>query len=340
MKKLGCVLVLLVVISFTVFATGKGETGQAVKPKELPTLELTCGSVDAIGTPGERTVNYMADQLKEKSGGKITLKSFPANQLGQPPDMIEQCSIGALDIVWADISNYGPIVKDFNIFGMGYTFRDQEHLAKFLAGPDYQRMTEEMRTTKGLVTISSGSHRLPRDVFSKKPIRNAEDFVGMKFRVPGLEMYLKTFEGIGTLPVRIAYAEAYMALSQGLADGIENPLPAGYGMKFHQVAKYIVPTGHIRTVTTFVMNEKKFNSLPPEYQKLIRDVAKAGDDFFVGLMKEEKDKVLADLKAEGAVILPAIDVRPLQAKLVTVASGMEEKGAWSKGLWERIQAIQ
>ncbi len=332
MRKLLCLLVLsLVLMSLLV----GGENAIAAQK-----LELSCGSVDAIGTPGERTVNYMADLIKEKTNGNITIKSFPANQLGNPPDMIEQCAVGALDILWADISNYGPILKDYNVFGMGYTFRDQDHLRKFLESPDYQRMTEELRTTKGILTISSGAHRVPRDVFSKKPIKSADDFVGMKFRVPGLEMYLKTFEGIGTNPVRIAYGEAYMALSQGLVDGIENPLPAGYGMKFHQVAKYIVPTGHIRTVTTFVINEKKFNSLSPEYQEIIREAAKAGDEYFVNLMQTELDAIHKKLEEEGAEFLPPIDVVPLQQKLIPVAQEMEAKGTWSKGLWERIQEIK
>ncbi len=339
MKKLSLVLIGLLAVSLAAFATGQPE-GKTGGEADIKQMTLSCGSVDAIGTPGEETVNYMAQLIKDKTDGKIEIASFPANQLGKPPDMIEQCSLGSLDIVWADISNYGPIVKDYNIFGMGYTFRDQEHLRMFLESDAYERMTKELRETKGLLTISSGAHRVPRDVFSKKPIESADDFVGMKFRVPGLEMYLKTFEGIGTKPVRIAYAEAYMALSQGLAEGIENPLPAGYGMKFHQVAKYIVPTGHIRTVTTFVMNEKKFNSLPKKYQDIIVETAKAGDEYFNDLMETEKKEVKEKLEAEGAVLLPPIDVRPLQEKLIPVAKEMEEQGKWSKGLWETIQSIE
>lgn len=306
----------------------------------LPQIELTCGSVDAVGTIGDRTVGHMAGFMKEKSGGNLRLKTFPANQLGQPPDMIEQVSLGALDIVWADISNYGPIHKDYNIFGMGYAFRDQAHLKSFLESAEYKRMTEELRRAKGIVTLASGAHRPARDVFAKKPIKNANDFVGMKFRVPGLETYLKTFEALGTRPVRIAYAESYMAMSQGLADGIENPLDAGYGMKFHQVAKYIVPTGHIRTVTTFVMNEKKFNALPPEYQKIVREAALAGDAFYVSALKAEMDQIRDKLKTEGAVLMPTIDVAPLQKKILPVARELEDKGTWSKGLWDRIQAIR
>ncbi len=100
MKRLISVVVVFL-LAASLFAAGVAE--------EDPRVELTAGSVDAVGTIGERTVNYMAEYLYEKSGGNIVVEHYPANQLGQPPDMIEQCSVGALDIVWADISNYVPI---------------------------------------------------------------------------------------------------------------------------------------------------------------------------------------------------------------------------------------
>ena len=331
MMKRIVVTVIVFALAVSVFATGVRE--------DDPKVELTAGSINAVGTAGARTVDYIAEYLLDRSGGNIVLNHFPAGQLGQPPDMIDQCSIGALDIVWVDVSNYGPIDKDYNIFGMGYVFRDQDHVAGFLESDDYQRMAERLRVQKGIVTISSGAQRPARHVFSTKPIRSAEDFVGMNFRVPGLEMYLKTFEGIGANPMRIDYGESYMALSQGLVDAIENPIDAGYGMKFHQVARYFVPTGHIRTVNTFVMNETRFNSLPAEYQELIREAAKAGDEFYMQLVEEEKDELLRSMEQEGAVILPPIDVVPLQRRLASVAQELEAQGAWTEGLWERIQEI-
>jgi len=93
-------------------------------------------------------------------------------------------------------------------------------------------------------------------------------------------------------------------------------------------------------VTTFVMNEKKLNSLPASYQKLIREAALAMDEHYEGLLKAELEKIYTNLKAEGAVLMPPIDVKPLQAKLLPAVREIEEKGTWSKGLWDRIQAIR
>ena len=129
MKKTVFLVVFLLGMVLSAFTTGNKEDVDQ-------TFEFSCGSVDAIGTFSERSVQVIADTLAELSDGKLTIKSFPANQLGNPPEMIDQCSMGALDMVFANISNFGPVIKDYNVFGMGYTFRSQEHLIKFLEKSD------------------------------------------------------------------------------------------------------------------------------------------------------------------------------------------------------------
>jgi tripartite ATP-independent transporter DctP family solute receptor len=334
MKNSGLVVVLLLGIALSTFAGGSQDAAEQ-------TFEFSCGSVDAIGTFSERSVQVIADTLAELSDGKLTIKSFPANQLGNPPEMIDQCSMGALDMLFVNISNFGPVLQDYNVFGMGYTFRSQEHMIKFLEkSDDYKRIKQELLDKKGIITLDSTFMVPPRDVFSKKEIRSPEDFKGMKFRVPGLEMYLKTFEAMGTQPVRIAYAEAYMALSQGLVEGIENPLTSGSGMKFHQVAKYIVPTGHIRSSIVFAMNHAKYQELTPKNQKLLMQAIQAGKEFYTNQMEDELAAVRKKMTDEGAVFLPPIDISGFQTKLAETAKELEAGGSWTAGMWGRIQEIK
>ena len=134
MKRMMIAAVLLVGMVLSASASGGAEGAEQ-------TLEFSCGSVDAIGTFGERTVQLIADTLAKNSDGKLKIKSFPANQLGNPPEMIDQCSLGALDMLFVNSTNFGPVMKDCNVFGMGYAFRSQEHLIKFLEkSDDYKRM--------------------------------------------------------------------------------------------------------------------------------------------------------------------------------------------------------
>jgi len=51
-------------------------------------------------------------------------------------------------------------------------------------------------------------------------------------------------EALGTKPVRITWSEAYLALSQGVADALECGFEFTYPAKFHEVARYITWTNH------------------------------------------------------------------------------------------------
>jgi TRAP-type C4-dicarboxylate transport system substrate-binding protein len=89
----------------------------------------------------------------------------------------------------------------------------------------------------------------------------------------------------------------------------------------------------------FCINEEKFKSLPEEHQQHLQEVAKEGDAYYMNLMEEKEGEVIAKLKEEGATI-SAIDVTPLQEKLIPVAQEQESQGAWSEGLYEYIRALK
>ena len=68
------------------------------------------------------TRNYqkLADELNEKSGGRLKVTVFPAGQLGSDEDVLEQAIQGANVAVNTDASRMGQYVKDFSILMMGY----------------------------------------------------------------------------------------------------------------------------------------------------------------------------------------------------------------------------
>ncbi len=71
----------------------------------------------------------------------------------------------------------------------------------------------------------------------------------------------------------IAYAETYMALKTGVADGQENPFMNIVTMKFHEVQKYMTVVHYMFNPEPFCVNLEWFDSLKPEYQKIIADGA-------------------------------------------------------------------
>jgi TRAP-type C4-dicarboxylate transport system substrate-binding protein len=59
--------------------------------------EFRSSDVHPEDYPTVMTVKFMSDYMKQKSGGKDSIKVYTMSQLGSEKDTIEQTKIGALD---------------------------------------------------------------------------------------------------------------------------------------------------------------------------------------------------------------------------------------------------
>jgi len=104
--------------------------------------------------------------------------------------------------------------------------------------------------------------------------------------------------------------ELYLALQQGVVDGQENPLQQITSMKFYEVQKYLILTGHAQNPEILIINEDKYASLPGSYQKVLLDSGEVYGDTCRRLFKEEEAVLLARVKEAGmTVIEPNLDMR-------------------------------
>jgi len=107
---------------------------------------------------------------------------------------------------------------------------------------------------------------------NKKPIKTLEDLKGVNIRSTGTVARIAS--ALGATPVAMPMPETYDALSKGIADGVMCPIEALEGWKLGEVVKYTTQNyGSAYTIAFFVvMNKDKWNSLPPDVQKIIEQV--------------------------------------------------------------------
>ena len=78
-----------VAIAVSLPAAAKEYRSSDVHPEDYPTV---------------MAVKYMSDIIKQKTGGKDTIKVYTMSQLGSEKDTIEQTKIGALDFVRINVA--------------------------------------------------------------------------------------------------------------------------------------------------------------------------------------------------------------------------------------------
>jgi TRAP-type C4-dicarboxylate transport system substrate-binding protein len=107
-----------------------------------------------------------------------------------------------------------------------------------------------------------------------KPVKKLEDVAGLKIRATGTSQLI--VRAMGAAPVSMSQGETYDALKKNIADGTLVPVEALEGFKQGEVLKYTTLTYSSGYSQGFfvAMNQKKWDSLPPDLQKIITDVSK------------------------------------------------------------------
>jgi len=166
----------------------------------------------------------------------------------------------------------------------------------------------------------------------KKQVLKLEDLKGLKMRVTPLGTPIA--KALGAAPVAMPMGDAYDALSKGVVDGGFFPYEALEGWKLGEVVKYTTETWPVGFTSAWyvIMNKKKWDSIPPEWQKVIEKVneewiektGKAWDEIDASgkaFAQKQGTKVVTLSKEEGDRWVKA--VQPVLADYVKMT---KEKG--------------
>ena len=152
--------------------------------------ELTLGQQDNEVSNNYQGALEFQKRLAELSGGELTVKLFPASQLGDFKAMTAMVQAGELDIVINGYPDMSYIIPELNLVGAPYVVDDFDHLKEIVAGPWGQEMDAKM-AEQGVTMIDLWYYGT-RQTTSNKPINSMEDMAGLRIRT----MTLPTHETI------------------------------------------------------------------------------------------------------------------------------------------------
>ena len=144
--------------------------------------------------------------------------------------------------------------------------------ASMTANEGYKRIKQdlgidEFEDVKVLFFWATG----PGDIMSKSPARNLEELAGMEIRAVGGTV--PPLEKLGAVPHSMPMSESYLALDQGLVDGIVAPNDTLKGFRLAEVVNYVTHTPFLYNVVFMkIMNKGTWNSLPPDIQEIFEEM--------------------------------------------------------------------
>jgi TRAP-type transport system periplasmic protein len=250
-----------------------------------------------------------AKAVEEKTKGGLKIEIFHSAQLGVEEDIIEQIRAGANIGQNTDSARMGNYVPGIACLNGPYFAENLAEVDKLTKSPTIKGFLDDLANKNGIKILSFSWVQGYRHFFTNKPVKTPEDLKGLRIRTPPAPIWQESIRALGATPVALAFGEMYPALQSKVMDGVElvyNNIPAG---RFYEVLKYVNETRHIMLVNFEAISAKWFNTLPPDYQKiLVEECDKAGIETSKLIMEKLEKEVKADLIKRGMIVVEDVNI--------------------------------
>lgn len=251
--------------------------GQGAKNSKEATPENPMILTLAHGLSETHTVHLaikqFADELAERTNGRIQVKIFANGQLGSELEQMEQVMAGVISMTKVSSPMLATYQDAYHGFGLPYIFNDTKDFYQVMDSPE---MYEFFKTSydKGFVTLTyytSGS----RSFYTvNRPIRNPQDLHGLKIRVQDMRSQTEMIDVMGGTPVAMAYGDVFTSLQTGVIDGTENNETALTLGKHGEICKVYSMDQHAMIPDALVISSKIWDALSLEDRLIMEKAAR------------------------------------------------------------------
>lgn len=215
--------------------------------------------------------DWFAKEIDARSGGSLTMKLYPAGQLGAGPvQQYKRAVEGVADITFG-VAAYTPAIfpKTMLAIPPGKANNADESTRAIWDHFD-EYFADEFADVKVLAvgTVAGNLLAATRDVSTMEGLKGAK-------LVPYAAMTTPIVEALGAVPVQMPVSEMYTGLSTGTIDATtasyNNMTPP---WNFWDVATHVAENVPVSFAVTFaVMNKERYMGLSDEHRAIIDELA-------------------------------------------------------------------
>lgn len=276
-------------------------------------LELKMGFVDPISSSYAMGGQKFADELEKLTNGDIKVTVLGSGTLGGEREMYEGAQMGTMDIITCVNTVMSQFIPEMSILDELFLF-DSVEQAHAVADGKFAELVAAKAAEQGVHIIGWFESGF-RDAFSKNPIKDLNDFNGVKIRTMENKMQIAAFNSLGAIATPMPAPEQYTALQQGTIDGCENAVGNMLINRYYEVIKNVTNTHHQFTYILVGVSDRTWNKIPDNYKPLFYEAMKTAVAWQRKNLEEINSNAIEELKKQN-VNFYEIDRDALKAKVV------------------------
>ncbi len=225
------------------------------------------------------------DKVSKQSAERLKCQIYPAMQLGgTPAQLFDQARDGVADLVWT-IPTYsaGRFIKS-EVFELPFFTRSAKGSSQAYWTYVQKFATDEYKGVKPIFLHTNDGSSFHLN--NAKGVKTLEELKGLKIRA-ATRLNSRMLAALGATPVQMPLPAVPESMAKGVIDGAMVPWEGVPAAKLQEIAKshLDVPAGQPKfanSIFAFVMNQARYNGLPPELKKVIDDNSGAAVSAWAG----------------------------------------------------------
>jgi TRAP-type C4-dicarboxylate transport system substrate-binding protein len=232
-------------------------------------IKLNYANFFPAPSPHSVMIEQWGKEIEKKTNGRVKFTFFHSGGLAPADQIYDAVVKGIADVGLSCFAYTRGKFPLTSVIDLPLGLQDGVTATR-LANAYYKKfMPKELDEVKMLYVHGHGPGLVH---MTKKPVSNLAELKGMKIRSTGLAS--KIVLALGAAPVGTTMPETYDALRTGVAEGAMAPFMALKDFRWGEVVGYsILNYGSSYSTGFFIaMNKSKWNSLPPDIQKIFEQV--------------------------------------------------------------------
>ncbi|MFZ0449772.1 MAG: DctP family TRAP transporter solute-binding subunit [Desulfatiglandaceae bacterium] len=310
-----CVLVLILLL--TVFALTTSASAKVI-------IKLANAGPDNPDNRSVKAIAIFKHNVEKRTNGAIEVRPYHARKLGDEREMMEGARMGSIEMIFV---SSGPIPGFFPpvmVFDIPYMFSSAPAAWEFFESDFGKKFQKSFLQKTGVRCLGITENGYRHFTNNKRPIRVPSDMKGLKIRTMQNPAHMAMVKALGADPTPIPFGELYMALQQGVVDGMECPSVLINDMKFYEVQNQMILDGHLYNPLFIMANNKWFTTkLTKEQQKIIGEEALLLAHVHDGFSQQANRECEGKLRSHGMNIYKPTQEQLAQFREIAQPAGLK-----------------
>ena len=236
-------------------------------PVHAETISLSYANFPAATTFPCVQMERWKTEVEKRTAGKVVINTFPGGTLLDAKDMMDGVIAGQADIGNLCMAYQPGRFVLTNAMGLPLGVPNAR-VGSLVLWELYQKYNPDAFSKVKVLTMFTTA---PSNIMSRKPVQSLADLKGMNIRASGGAAEIIKLWGANQ--VGMPMSSTPEALQRGVVQGLFSSLEVMKDYQFAEVCRYVTLTETVVYPFAVVMNLERWNSLPPEIQKVMNDLS-------------------------------------------------------------------